>query len=70
MEKGIVAQAPRGAIPRALAAVALLRDAMTGQLDPDEALAAAERQLWLSWCSVCRVRADRAGEIPDRGRAA
>ncbi len=67
MEKKIVAQAPRGAIPRAQIAILLLREAIAAD-DPDPALAAAERHLWLAWCSVCRVLAERAGEIPDPDR--
>jgi hypothetical protein len=66
MRKRIVAQAPLGTIPRAEVAILLLREAI-GSDDPDSAIAAAERHLWMAWCSVQRVLADRAGEVEDYG---
>ena len=59
---------PRGAIPRAQIAVMLLRDGISGRLDLDEALRGAEKQLWRAWGAVYGALAERAGEIPDRGR--
>jgi hypothetical protein len=62
---------PLGAIPRAQVAVLLLQEAIESD-EPDLLLAEAEHQLWMVWCSVQRVLADRAGEIEDydSGRAA
>jgi hypothetical protein len=62
---------PLGAIPRSEIAILLLKEAIASD-SPDLLLAEAEKQLWMAWCSVQRVRADRAGEIPDpdRGQAA
>lgn len=66
-EETVTPKPPRGAIPRAQAAILLLREAtVAGNIR------AAERHLWLAWCSVCRLLAERESGTPyrDSGRAA